>query len=574
MVMRRKKLWIILALAVIVIAGILLVQREPHITPGSFLVVDIGGSYTDEPSTNLVQELIGEQPQHLATLQLELQKVAVDPRLRGVILKITSVDLSFAQVQEIREALQAVQAAGKEVIAWMTGEDVSGNGEYYLASAANKVYVSDNTFLPLLGLQASFIFLGDMWEKLDIDMQVEKMKEYKTFGDFLTRESMSEAHREMANSLLDNLNKQLLSAIAAKRGLTPERVQSLIDAPTLTPEDYHQAGLIDGIRYFDDLLRELGDGGATTVPTVDLATYSRVKATSLGLRRGPKIAVISGVGAITTGRSRWSASGEVMGADTILEAFDEASEDETVTAIVFRIDSPGGSALASDLIWHAVERAKQAKPVVISMSSVAASGGYYVAAGATKIVAHPATLTGSIGIVFSHANVQGLLDKLGINTEDIGRGRYAQLFAASKSWTAAERQQVQRVMEVLYHTFTRKVAVGRALSVEEVDRIGGGRVWTGAQAKEHGLVDALGGMPTALRLAKEAAGIPMGTDPQLVYYPQPQGVFTALLERLRGQLQISSPLPQPLQEAMARLRALRTQEPGPRFTMPVLLRIR
>lgn len=572
--MRRKKLWIILALAVIVIVGILLAQREPRITPGSFLVVDIGGGYTDEPSTNLVQELIGERPQHLAALQLELQKVAVDPRLRGVILKITSVDLSFAQVQEIREALQAVQAAGKEVIAWMTGEDSSGNGEYYLASVANKVYVSDNTFLPLLGLQASFIFLGDMWEKLDIDMQVEQLKEYKTFGDFLKRNSMSEAHREMANSLLDNLNKQLLSDIAGKRGLTPERVQSLIDAPTLTPEDYHQAGLIDGIRYFDDLLRELGDGSATTVPTVELATYSRVKATSLGLQRGPKIAVISGVGAITTGRSRWSASGEVIGADTIIEAFDEAIEDETIQAIVFRIDSPGGSALASDLIWHAVENAKQAKPVVVSMSSLAASGGYYVAAGATKIVAHPATLTGSIGIVFSHANVQGLLDKLGINTEDIGRGRYAQLFATSKSWSAAERQQVQRVMEALYHTFTRKVAAGRALSIEEVDRVGGGRVWTGAQAKEHGLVDALGGMPTALRLAKEAAGVPPEADPQLVYYPQPQGVFAALLERLRGQLHMSPPLPQPLQEAIARLRSLMTQEPGPMLTMPVLLRIR
>jgi protease-4 len=572
--MRRKKLWIFLALVVIVIVGILLARREPYITPGSFLVVDISGGYTDEPSANLVQELIGEQPQHFAALQLELQKAAVDTRLRGVILKITSVDLSFAQVQELREALQAVQAAGKEVIAWMTGEDVSGNGEYYLASAAKKVYVSDNTFLPLLGLQASFIFLGDMWEKLDIDMQVEQIKEYKTFGDFLKRNSMSEAHREMANSLLDNLNEQLLSDIAAKRGLTPERVQSLIDAPTLTPEDYHQAGLIDGIRYFDDLLRELGNGGETTVPTVDLATYSRVKATSLGLRRGPKIAVISGVGAITTGRSSWSASGEVLGAETIIEAFDEASEDETIKAIVFRIDSPGGSALASDLIWHAVERAKQAKPVVVSMSSVAASGGYYVAAGATKIVAHPATLTGSIGIVFSHANVQGLLDKLGINTEDIGRGRYAQLFATSKSWSSAERQQVQRVIEALYHTFTRKVAAGRALSVEEVDHIGGGRVWTGVQAKEHGLVDALGGMPTALRLAKEAAGIPMEADPQLIYYPQPQGVFATLLERLRGQLQMSPPLPQPLQEAMARLRSLTTQEPGPRFTMPVLLRVR
>jgi protease-4 len=199
--MRRKSLWIILALAVIVVVGILLAQREPYIAPGSFLVVDIAGNYTDEPAANLVEELLGQQSQHLAALLLALQKAAVDARLRGVILNITSVDLSFAQLQEIQEALQAVRAADKEIIAWMTGEDVSGNGEYYLASAADKVYVSDNTFLPLLGLQASFVFLGAMWEKLDIDMQVEQLKEYKTFGDFLTRKSMSEAHREMANSL-------------------------------------------------------------------------------------------------------------------------------------------------------------------------------------------------------------------------------------------------------------------------------------------------------------------------------------------------------------------------------------
>ena len=572
--MRRKKLWIMLALVVIVVAGILLAQREPSITPGSFLVVDIGGSYTDAPMPSLVQELIGSQQQHLAALLLALQKVTVDARLRGVILNITPADLSFAQVQEIREALQAVQAAGKEVVAWMTGEDVSGNGVYYLASVADKVYASDNTFLPLLGLQASFVFLGDMWEKLHIDMQVEQLKEYKTFGDFLRRKSMSAAHREMANSLLDNLNEQLLSAIAARRGLTPERVQGLIDAPTLTPEDYRQAGLIDGIRYFDDLLRDLGNGEETAVPTVDMETYKRVKPTSLGLRRGAKIAVISGVGAITLGRSSWSASGAIMGAETMQEALDQAAKDENIAAIVFRIDSPGGSALASDLIWHAVERAKRVKPVIVSMSSVAASGGYYIAAGATKIVAHPATFTGSIGIVFSHANVQGLLDKLGMHTEALGRGRYAQLFAASKSWSAEERQQIQRVMAELYHTFTRKVSEGRALQIEEVDRLGGGRVWTGMQAKALGLVDELGGMATALQLAKEAAGLPLATDPEIIYYPQPQGVFAILLERLRGQLMTTPPLPQPLQETIVWLKRFATRERGPVLTMPVLLQVR
>jgi protease-4 len=261
-----------------------------------------------------------------------------------------------------------------------------------------------------------------------------------------------------------------------------------------------------------------------------------------------------------------------MGADTIIDALDEAAKDETIAAIIFRIDSPGGSALASDLIWHAVQRAKQAKPIVVSMSSAAASGGYYVSAGATKIVAQPATFTGSIGIVFSHANVQGLLTKLGINTETIDRGRYAQLFDSSNSWSTEERQQVRRVTEALYQTFTRKVAEGRGLSVAEVDRIGGGRVWTGAQAKTLGLVDELGGITTALRLAQEAANLSPQAKPQLVYYPKPRGLFATLLEHLWGQVAMSPSLPKPLQEIVVRLSSM--TESGPLLTMPVLLHLR
>jgi protease-4 len=569
---RKRKRWIFLAiLVVLVVAGIVVARREPRIAPGSYLVVDIGGSYTEAPPAGLVNQLVGSHQPILTDLLLELRKATVDARLQGVIVKIRPIDMDFAQVQEIRGALQAFKAAGKRVVAWVSGEGDSGNQEYYLASVAERVYFTENTILPLIGLRATAIFLGGVWDKVGIDMQVEQMKEYKTFGDFLARQGMSEAHREMTNALLDSLHEQLLRGIAEARGLPTTLVRAFIDAPTLTPEDFLTAGLIDGIVYFDELVQEFV---ATPEQLVSLGTYRRIKPSSVGLLGGPKVAIIYGVGAVSTGESDWGVTGDALGAGTIIEAFKEAVNDEAIEAIVFRIDSPGGSALASDLIWHAVAQAKKVKPVVVSMSGVAASGGYYIASSATKIVAHPATLTGSIGIVFSMPSVQGLLDKIGINTETLERGQYARLFDPSKSWSPEERQQVQRLLESLYRTFTRKVAEGRGLSPEEVDRLGGGRVWTGVQAKDFGLVDELGGLETALRIAREEAGIPAEQGLQLIFYPKPKRLFETLFDRLTGQVAITMPLPPPVRQLVRLLTPFSSPDEGPRLVMPVFLRIK
>jgi protease-4 len=540
--------------------------------------VPISGTYGDAPAPDLASALVGAGEKSLTDLLLQLHKAAVDDRIRGVVLRVTGLDLPLAKLQELRAAIHALRDANKEVIAWVTGESTSGNGEYYLASAASQLYFAENALLPLLGLRASYLFLGGLWDKLDIEMQVEQVKEYKTFGDFLARDAMSEAHREMANALLDNLNQQLLRDIAAERQLTPADVQRLIDAPTLTAADYEQAGLIDGIRYFDELLDDLKGADGEDAPRVSLETYRHVKPTSLGLMRGPKIAVVFGVGGITPGESGWNALGMTMGSETIVKAIEKAAEDDAIEAIVFRVDSPGGSALASDLIWHAVAQAKQAKPVVVSMSDTAASGGYYISAGATRIVAQPATLTGSIGIVVSNANIEGFMAKLGIHVETLSRGRYAQLFSASASWTPQERQQVQRLTNTLYETFIRKVAKGRNLNVEQVNDIGRGRVWTGEQAKRLGLVDELGGMTTALNLAKEAAGIAADQVVELVTYPEPRGLLSLLLERLGLRTDLSAGLPahvpDPWRDVWNRLAPLIASGPGPRLAMPVVLRIR
>lgn len=572
--MKRRKRWFLLALILIVIIAVVIARREPTISPGSFLVVDIGGRYVEARPSGFMAQLFGSQEQVFIDLLLELRKARVDHRLKGVIVKIKPVELDFAQVEELRNLFTALQKSGKRVIAWVTGEGDSGNTPYFLASAAEQVYFSENTVLPLTGLRATYLFLGGLWKHLDMEIQVEKIREYKTFGDFISRQTMSEAHREMANSLLDSLYHQFVSGIAETRGLSADQVQALIDAPTLTAADFQKGGLINGIRYFDEVLDELAPEPAMPIQTVSLATYRHVKPASVGLGGKEKIAIIYGVGAVTTGESDWGVTGQSMGANTIIKAFTHAVQDDQIKAIVFRIDSPGGSALASDLIWRAVNRAKRDKPVIVSMSGVAASGGYYIAAGASKIVAQPATLTGSIGIVFMQPNIEGLLGNYGVNTETLSRGAYARLFDPMKRWTTQERQQVKRVLEDLYRTFTRKVAEGRGLSIDEVDRIGRGRVWTGAQAKELRLVDELGGIDTALRLAKQAIGLAADSGVQLVFYPKSKSFFELLIERFSGRVAQVLALPESVAELQSLFKPLTRLGRGPLYVMPAIIQFR
>lgn len=572
--MRHKRRWIFLGLIVIVVIVVLVARREPYIAPGSFLVVPIGGTYLDAQPSDVIGQLLRSQEKVLSDVLLELEKVRVDARFKGVLVKVTPLDVDFAKLQELRGALQRVKATGKRVIAWLSGEADTGNREYYLASVADRVYFSENTLLPLLGLKATYLFLGQVWENLHVDMRVEQIGVYKSFGDFLSRKEMSTAHREMADSLLDSLNQQFLTDIAAARSITVAQLSALVDSAILTPEDYRRAGLIDGIRYFEDLLTELAEPPEETLKIVTLTTYQRVKATSVGLMKGPRLAIVYGVGGVATGKSGWNALGESMGADTIIGALQDAAGDDTIRAVVFRIDSPGGSALASDMIWHGVKMAAQKKPVIVSMSGAAASGGYYMAVAADKIVAQPGTLTGSIGIVFSLPNVRGLFDHLGLRSETLTRGQYAGLFDTLQSWRPEERQQVQRAIETLYQTFTRKVADGRGLSVQEVDRIGRGRVWTGAQAKQLGLVDALGGLDTALQLAKEAAGIPAPTNVRLVFYPKAKGLLESLLQRVQGETRVNLKLPAELERLVPSLLASIVNGPAPALVMSVAVHVR
>lgn len=509
------------------------------IDEGSYVFVDIGGEYRERAPDDLISKLAGDESRSLVDLLLLLRKAREDDRIAGVVVRVRNLQVGWAKAQEIRSALVDLRESGKKLVAYLENEFGNGTLEYFVATAAAEIYAPPGGSVVLSGLLAEYVFLGGLWEKLDVDVQVVKVGEYKTAGDMFERKSMSAAHREMANSLLDSLFGQFISAISSARGLEESSVHGLIDRGPLRLAELTGAGLIDGVRFLDEIEVELvGEDGSF----VDAEDYEQAAPPARETTVG-RVAVLYGVGTITTGESSdgvWSDQ-SVMGSDTIREAFDEVADDEDVDAVVFRVDSPGGSALASDLIWRATQRARSAKPVVVSMSDVAGSGGYYVAAGANQILAGAGTLTGSIGVVLAKPNLAGLLERIGIHTETIQRGERAGLLSFTRSLEAAELAQVGDAMEEVYALFVDRVASGRAMSAAEVDAVGRGRVWTGEQAVERGLVDRVGGLLEAIDEAKREIGVDAEDKVEVVFYPRSRGFLERVADALGSRAQLRSP---------------------------------
>lgn len=528
--MRRRMRYVLLILLVLIVGGLLLrgQLRGPRIAPGSYLLLDVGGVYAEAPTQDIVGRLLRGRERTLIDLLTMIREAQVDKRIKGLIVRIGRLDSGWAKVQDIRDALLEFKKSVKPLLALIEHEATGGNKEYYLAATADRVYLSPSSTAPLSGLAAQFLFLGGVWEKLDIQMDVEKIREYKTFGDMLANKEMTAAHREMADSILDSIDAQLVAGLAQGRGIEPAAVRALIDQCPVSPAELEAAHLSNGTKHVQDLQEELG----ADTPLVPMKDYAQVSASSLGLGVGPKIGVVFAVGTIVTGESGSGVEGQRLGAQTVSEALADVAADDEVRAIIFRIDSPGGSALASDIVWRATQAARKKKPVIVSMSDVAGSGGYYIAAGATKIVAQPATMTGSIGVVFARPNIHGLLARLGVNTETITRGKFADLDDLTTPLRADARQKLIDEMTHIYDVFVDRVATGRSLTAERVNEVGRGRVWTGAQAKENGLVDELGGFASAVQAAKQAAGIDATREVELVFYPQREALLQRVAELL------------------------------------------
>ncbi|TMA34693.1 MAG: signal peptide peptidase SppA [Deltaproteobacteria bacterium] len=516
--------------------------KGPKIEPNSVLAVDIEGSYVESAEPPLIQRLTSAPPRPFASLLSDLALAERDPRLAAVVLRVRSLEIGWAKAQELRNAIARLGEHGRRTIAYLEVESFGGNLEYYVASAAQEVFVSEASRVPLIGLAGEFLFFGGLFEKLGIGLEVERVGQYKSAAETFAGRSMSDATREMETALLDSLDAQFVSGIAKSRSLTPEAVRAAIDAAPAEPGELEKLGLVDGTLRFDEVVARAGGG-----PLVMDDVYQRVDPASVGFAPVATFALVYGSGMVTSGEGFASpAGGPVLASATVSKALEDAANDPEIAAIVFRIDSPGGSSLAADVVWDAARHAREkGKPLVASFSDVAASGGYYVAAGADAIVASPATLTGSIGVFALKPVLGGLLAKLEIGVEAITRGAHADLQLASRPLTPESRARMRHEVDSIYELFVKRVADGRKLDAQAVDAVGRGRVWTGAQAAERGLVDELGGLHEAVVRAKVQAKLDPDADVALVPYPPPRPLAEQIGEMF-GQLHARAEAQRPL----------------------------
>jgi len=521
---------VLLLLFIVGVIGIIYAAKtmgRPSVADNSVLVLSVSGDLPDYVAEEPLAKAFGiSQKQSFTGLMTQMRKAKVDKRIGAVLLDINFPEIGWGKAFELREAIADLKGSGKPVYAYM---EIGTNREYYIATAADKIFLPPSGDIYVNGFAAEAMFYKGSLDKLGIEADVIQIgPKYKNAPDRYTRKEMSDGQREVINAVLDEYFGRFTTAIAESRHKSADDVKALIDAAPYNASQAKSLGLIDDALYReqvdDEFKKVLGYKDDAKLRTVTGSAYREIPSDSLGLNTGEDVAVIFASGAINVGKSSNGAlNGEMVGSDTLVDAIKEATDDKSIKAIVLRVDSPGGSALASDLIWHSIENAKTKKPVVVSMSDVAASGGYYIACNADKIIAEPSTITGSIGVFMGKPVVKGLYDWLGVTNEYVMRGKNAGIFRETEKWTPEEREKmVQQTNSIYFDNFVPKVSKGRNKSAEEVNTLGQGRVWTGTQAKERGLVDDFGGLEKAISVAKELAKLPADKDVHRVILPEPR----------------------------------------------------
>jgi protease-4 len=519
-----------LAALVVAMIAVSLLTAGPRIPERAALLLELEGDLEEVPPRDALAQLTARGPA-LPTLLLLLDMAAADARIRGVLVHLRSLDAGYAQIQELRNALVRAREAGKRVVSLLDVSSLNATREYYLASASDQIYVDPGYLGPIAGVAGQYLHLGGLFERLGVQWQYERVGDYKSAVELFSAREMSQPAREMTSAIIDGVFEQIVDGVAQGRKLEPARVSELIDQAPGTAEELVAAGLADGVADLEDVLKLAGLEGAKKVPAED---YRRVSPRSVGLRQGPQIALVFGDGAIAQSSSGPLARG--FATDEIAQALKDAGEDEDIRAVVLRINSGGGSSLASEQLWREVMRVREKKPVVVSMGDAAASGGYYVASGANAIVAQPATLTGSIGVFFLRPALAGVYEKLEIGAEVIARGRHASVAGSDLPFTEEQRQRAAAYVQAIYREFLERVARGRGGDAEQIDRVGQGHVWLGRAALDLRLVDELGGLHEAVQRAKREAGLPADSDPERVVFPGARSLGDQLRELLRGEL--------------------------------------
>jgi protease IV len=508
-------------------------MEPPPLPERIALTVDLRAGIDESLPDNPLEQLRGPRRLAMSDLLVALDEAARDDRVRVVVLRLAGTGPNLAQAQELVAAVGALREAGKPVIAQAEtfGELGTGTLGYYVASAADEIHLQPVGLIGLTGLGLEMVFARDLLDEIGIEPDFTRREAYKTGLDSFVESGLTEPNREMLISIADSLYGQILARIAAGRGLDEGAARRLVDGGPYYADEALERGLVDRLGWRDETLDRAREQAGEGAETVTVLTYHRRRMGEI--EDEGRIAVVHGDGLIQPGSGPPGLGGITMNADRVALALRDAVRDDDVRAILFRLDSGGGSAVASETIARELRRAREAgKPVIVSMAQAAASGGYWVAMDAEAIVSAPATLTGSIGVIAGKPVVAGLLERLEINVARIERGANAAMWSNTRRFDARGRARLEALVDRLYDSFIDGVALARGLDAARVRELAGGRVYTGEQALGLGLVDHTGGFQEALGRAKEAAGLARTDSVRLRPFPEPRDPVTAVLELL------------------------------------------
>jgi protease-4 len=522
---------------ILVLVGIVLVVEILAITvsyfsrriqPNTVLTVRLEGEIEEQPPQDPLTEAFFGARTTVTDIVQALDRAETDPRITGIEVRVGESTLGMAKIQEIHQKIREFNRKGKFSVAYL---EFATNRSYYLASACQTVILLPTSLFHVRGMMTSTTFLRGTLDKLGIYPDLYHVGDYKNAMNVYTEKKYTPAHREADQTLLEDFYQQYLRGVAEGRGMKLEEVRKAIEKGPYTSQEALATKLIDRLAYDDearDLVKQKNRGSENRL---SLGEYLR----RTERRGGAKLAVIYATGTILPGRSGDSPlGGAVMGSETIAEQFRRAREDASVRAVILRVDSPGGVTFPSEIIRREVVVTKRVKPVVVSMSDLAASGGYAIAMSANRIVAEPGTITGSIGVVGGKLNLLGLYEKLGLSKDYLTTTENSTMDYPFQNFTPAQRESVLKYMRDIYGSFIQGVAEGRHMKVEAVDKIGQGRVWSGERARQLGLVDELGGLDTAIAAAKTLAKIPPREPVSLIYLPPPKSLFEKMRDLMGG----------------------------------------
>lgn len=540
--MKKFLVGLILGIVISVFAGIVIAlamarlgDREPTVPDNAVLRLSLSGPIDEMSAPSL--PIPGQPPSGLTTIEVwsALRKAAVDKRIKAVVLETRMPSLGWATAQEIRGAVEKFRTeSGKPVYAYLRMPRMV---DYYIASAADKIYASPEDLVLLQGMRLEIMYLKNTLDKVGVTMEVEHAGKYKDAGDMYTESKMTPETREVLNSLLDGLYSEFLDKAGAARKKSPEELSAVIDRGPFTAGNAVQEGLLDGVRHEQQLKDEIKEAlKLEEYKEADVKKYRGVSPGSLGLTGDTSVAFVVAQGDIMRGKADGFTESSMIASESVAATLRSVAKNKDIKGVVLRIESPGGDAVASDEILEVVRELSAKKPVVISMADVAASGGYYMAMTGDPVVAYPSTITGSIGVVFAKPVLKKLYNNLGITKDAVSRGKNSGFLSDYEALDPAGRANLKGLIDSMYASFLDEVAAGRKRPVEEIRPLAEGRVWLGTQAKERGLVDELGGIDLALATLKKKAEIPEDDKLKVFVYPGKKSFFEMLASLESGSI--------------------------------------